>query len=208
YKELNKIKKNKNELLKKGKKKELKVWNRLLAEVIPVITRDRKNIVLQINEFISQIFLELTGSQRNLMLVYSDDLEGKAVSEKDELIDFFDNKADHEIAKGFSFYGPHKDRYWMTLDGKLDKENFSQGEYRISFLALQFSINRVLKKKIDYQPVLLMDDLFSELDENVYQKTLNYIYENQNQVFITSTLKPNISSFYGQAFHINDGQLI
>ncbi|MDH5560694.1 MAG: AAA family ATPase, partial [Deltaproteobacteria bacterium] len=46
YHEFNKIKKNKNELLKKGKKKELKVWNRLLAEVIPVITRDRKNIVL------------------------------------------------------------------------------------------------------------------------------------------------------------------
>ena len=66
--------------------------------------------------------------------------------------------------------GPHRDEYYLLIDGKKDKDYFSQGEFRITNLSLKMTINRLLCDRYKFYPVLIFDDLFSELDEEVIKQ--------------------------------------
>ena len=103
--------------------------------------------------------------------------------------------------------GPHRDEYHLLIDEKKDKDFFSQGEFRITNLSLKMTINRLLCERYKFYPVLIFDDLFSELDEEVIQQVLQYFIKLKNQIFVTSTSEP--SSFLpGKNFHIEKGQLV
>ncbi len=206
-KEFNRIKKQKGYLLRTGNSKDVFIWNQLISRTIPKIIEARKALTEKINEFISDVFSSLTGRTERLQFLYRNDFEGKSGTTQSEILDFLSGKLDVEISKGFVCYGPHKDNFWMTLDGKLDKKTFSQGEYRISFLALQLAVNKIVSEKLKFNPVVLLDDIFSELDECVYRRTIEYIHQRQNQVFITSTKIPKLFSDFGKTFHVTEGRL-
>ncbi|PCI30292.1 MAG: hypothetical protein COB67_02115 [SAR324 cluster bacterium] len=207
-KEFNRIKKQKNHLLRHQRGQEVFVWNQLLAEVVPQIVRSRTRLVEQVNENLSEIFQELTGRSDHLELCYRWDLEEKVGDDPEKLLDFLNGKLESEQSMGHMCYGPHKDDFWMTINGKKDKLFFSQGEYRISFLALQLALNRAITDSLQFCPVILLDDIFSELDTEVYHKTLEYISANHNQVFITSTSIPKKFQGLGKAFQIEQGRLV
>ena len=207
-KDFNKIKKQKNVVLKNKKLKEIDIWNRLLAKVFPDISQMRDNLVKEINRKLAILFEKLTGRKERLELHYRWDLEDKARREEDSVYEFLNSKMEVELFKGYSLYGPHKDDFWMTINGKRDKLFFSQGEYRISFLALQLALNLIITETLDFNPVILLDDIFSELDEKVYQRTLEYIAAKDSQVFITSTSIPKEYRDIGKAFKIDQGRLV
>ncbi|MBU3915699.1 DNA replication and repair protein RecF [bacterium] len=207
-KEFNRIKKQKGILLRKGNAKDIHIWNKLLSSVIPKITISRKTIVEKINNTISSIFNNLTGRHEHLQVGYKSDFEERSVINESDIFDFLSQKMETELSKGYLYYGPHKDNFWMTLDEKRDKQSFSQGEYRISFLSLQLAINGIFSKILDFKPIILLDDIFSELDEEVFQKTIEFISRESNQVFITSTRIPNGLEDIGESFLINGGKLV
>ena len=207
-KEFNRIRKQKAALLKTQSIKELDVWNQLLSDIIPKIVHSRQNLVDQVNDKISEIYLELTGKKEKMRLCYRNDFQDKIEINPEQIFKYLTDKKEVECAKGHLFYGPHKDNYWMERDGVQDKISFSQGEYRISFLALQLSINRIIKENLNFSPVLLLDDIFSELDEGVCEKTIQHIFENINQVFITSTAIPEQFIGMGNLYQIESGKII
>jgi DNA replication and repair protein RecF len=207
-KEYNRIRKQKAILLKSQSMNELDIWNRLLSELIPKIIAARKKLVDQINVKLPLIFSELTGRSENLQLCYFNDFHDKIDPAPEVIFQFLTSKKEIECAKGFLYYGPHKDNYWMIRNGIQDKISFSQGEYRISFLALQLSINQIIKEELNYYPVLLLDDIFSELDESVCEKSIHHIFENHNQVFLTSTSIPDQFIGLGNLYQIESGKII
>lgn len=206
-KEFNRLRKQKNSVLRQGRKQDVDIWNQMLAPVIPKILEGRKFFVERVNCYLPDIFRQLTGRDETLLLSYRNEFEGKTDISTQGIYQFLSEKLDSEISKGFVNYGPQKDNFWMTLNEKKDKVSFSQGEYRISFLALQFTINQIIIDDLKFCPVLLLDDIFSELDENVLGRTIEYISNNNNQVFITSTSIPPVYRDLGQSFHIRNGGL-
>ena len=207
-KEFNRLRKQKNSVLRQGRKQDVDIWNQMLAPVIPKILEGRRLFVERVNTHLPNIFQELTGREELLQLSYRNEFEGKTELSPEGIYQFLSKKLDSEISKGFVSYGPQKDNFWMTLNEKKDRVSFSQGEYRISFLALQFTINQIIMDDLKFCPVLLLDDIFSELDENVLGRTIEYISKNRNQVFITSTSIPPIYHDLGKSFHIKNGELI
>ena len=206
-KEFNRVKKQKNSLLRNRQSDQIIAWKKLLAEQIPKIINLRQNICEKINNYLSQFFFKLTGRNEKLYLNYGNDFENKIEISEIEILKFINSKLEQEKSKGHMDYGPHKDRFWMTLNEKDDKNNFSQGEYRISFIALILSVSAIVKEELNFSPVLLFDDIFSELDENICQRTLNCISENNSQVFITSTKLPEDFEISGSTFQIKNGTI-
>ncbi len=206
-KDFNRIKKQKSSLLRQKAVKDVAVWNQMLSGLIPRIAGARNDFVKDINDILPGIFSHLTGRENILEFHYQGDLDKRTEREESKIYSFLQEKLDMEIEKGHLCFGPHKDQFWLTLDGQRDKQSFSQGEYRITFLALQFSINQLIKEKLGFNPVILLDDIFSELDTGVYNKTIEYIDKRDNQVFITSTEIPSLAMEKGSSYKISKGRV-
>lgn len=206
-KEYSSIKQQKGLLLRRGETKNVFVWNQLLAAVIPKIIKARKSLIEMLNGIIPEIFFSLTGRSEELMLCYRNDFEEKSEISESRLLSFLTDKLPVETAKGFVYYGPHKDNFYMTLEGKKDKQSFSQGEYRISFIALLLGVKKIISQNLDFNPIILLDDISSELDQYVYQKTMDYISSNDNQVFLTTTKLPDKVTGDGKQINIYEGKL-
>ena len=93
------------------------------------------------------------------------------------------------------------------MDGKKERDFFSQGEFRITNLSLKMSINRLLCNRYRFYPVLIFDDLFSELDDEVIKHVFQYFLKLKNQIFITSTSEPS-GSLTVKKFNIVKGELV
>lgn len=90
-----------------------------------------------------------------------------------------------DIRKGYTGIGPHRDDLIITING-LDVERYgSQGQQRTAVLSLKLAELEILKEEIEDNPILLLDDVFSELDKDRREFLLDYIKE--LQVFITTT---------------------
>ena len=108
----------------------------------------------------------------------------------EEIVDVFKRKLREkrgaELARGITLVGPHRDDIYVTLDGRDARGYASQGEQRTACLALKFAEISALEESFHVKPILLLDDVMSELDESrrraLMQKALR-----SGQVFITST---------------------
>ena len=185
-KEFNRARKQKNILLKQGRDQEITVWNQLISKSAPKLIAQRRLLINEINESIGDVFSKLTHRTDKLEIHYRSDLEEKTDLSPEQIFEFYQSRLSQEKELGFSLPGPQKDSFWMTLNQKKDKMTFSQGEQRVAFLSLQFVLRKVLKEKLDFTPILLLDDVFSELDPEVRKHSLEEIFSKNSQVFLTA----------------------
>ena len=196
----------KNSLLRQGLTDQIPLWNEMLAGSAIKIMQQRSNFVEQMNLHLHELFMELSGRSEKLTLVYKTSLNSTNMDEKNCLLQL-EKSLPRDLQYGFAVLGPHRDEYHLLIDKKKDKDYFSQGEFRITNLSLKMTINRLLCERYKFYPVLIFDDLFSELDEEVIQQVLQFFIKLKNQIFITSTSEPS-SSLPGKYFHIENGQLV
>ena len=196
----------KNSLLRQGLTDQIPLWNKMLAGSAIKIMQQRSNFVEQINLHLHELFMELSGRSEKLTLVYKTSLNSTNMDEKNCLLQL-EKSLPRDLQYGFAVLGPHRDEYHLLIDKKKDKDYFSQGEFRITNLSLKMTINLLLYERYKFYPVLILDDLFSELDEEVIQQVLQFFIKLKNQIFITSTSEPS-SSLPGKYFHIENGQLV
>jgi DNA replication and repair protein RecF len=196
----------KNSLLRQGLTDQIQLWNEMLAGSAIKIMQQRSNFVEQINLHLHELFMELSGRSEKLTLVYKTSLNSTNMDEKNCLLQL-EKSLPRDLQYGFAVLGPHRDEYHLLIDKKKDKDYFSQGEFRITNLSLKMTINLLLYERYKFYPVLIFDDLFSELDEEVIQQVLQFFIKLKNQIFITSTSEPS-SSLPGKYFHIENGQLV
>ena len=97
-----------------------------------------------------------------------------------------------EIKIGSTLYGPHHDDFEFHLKNDNLKYYGSQGQQRIAVLSLKLSEIQILKDYKKTNPIILLDDVFSELDNDKKNNLLKYI-DNSNQVIITTTDLENIA---------------
>ncbi len=92
-----------------------------------------------------------------------------------------------EIERGMTLFGPQKDDFDIILNGKVAKEIASQGQIKTILIALKFAEFTFLKEHIGTNPVVLFDDIFSELDLDRSKYVLNHILNENAQTFVTLT---------------------
>jgi DNA replication and repair protein RecF len=173
----------KNRLLKGGEMSSLFAWNVLFAEKSCAIMEKRQDLVEHINTILPDLYARIAGRKERLWLEYQPSMEGNA----EACMRILEKAADREARAGHAVYGPHRDDFRLLLADRRRDEYFSQGEYRIALLALKLAVSALLEERKAFRPVLILDDLFSELDEAVRASLKRYLVEISNQIFITST---------------------
>ena len=205
FQEYSKIISEKNALLKQGNTDQLPIWNCLLARSAVKLMKQRNNFVELINNYLSEVFKGLSGRNEMLQLVYKPSLFINNFQESEILLQLKNNLT-RDLQYGFALIGPHRDEYHLILGGKKDRDYFSQGEFRITNLSLIMTINRLLCDGYSFSPVVIFDDLFSELDDEVVNSVFTYFLQLKNQIFITSTSEP-LKSYPVKQFNVVEGQL-
>jgi DNA replication and repair protein RecF len=105
----------------------------------------------------------------------------------DELVAELRERRDSDLARGWSGHGPHHDELEIALDGRAARRYASQGEQRTSLLALLFAERRVLLELRGAPPLMLLDDVMSELDPDRRLRLAARLREGGGQALITAT---------------------
>lgn len=180
----------------------LDVWDLQLSAYGKKIISLRKKFIQELNEIIAGIHRNLTGGKEEILLEYEPN-----VREED-----FDIRLSAAREKDLRFrsssVGPHRDDFCVRVNG-IDIRKFgSQGQQRTAALSLKLSEIYLVKKIIKDDPVLLLDDVLSELDSSRQNYLLQSI--NQIQTMITCTgLDEFIQNQFSvnKVFHVTEGNI-
>ena len=151
------------------------------------IYKERKMFIDKINERITQIFENITG-KKNFKVKYETNVEFSEFTDKcisDTLKERYSRNYMKEVENGMTLYGPHRDDLSFTLDNDDIKLYGSQGQQKVATIALKLSEIDIFKEVKDSYPIILLDDIFSELDTKSRNKLIGYI-NRDIQVVITS----------------------
>lgn len=165
-------------------------WNEQLIRFGSRIMLRRRNFINEFQEYIFSAYKRLVDLREVPSMEYEPSFK-TGNSEKDEMVveNFkteIDRKYKEELRLGSTLVGPHRDEISFKING-LDLRKFaSQGQHKTFFVALKIGEFFYLKERCRENPILLLDDVFSELDDHRAQQMLLLI-ENLNQTFITST---------------------
>lgn len=181
----------KNTLLKTEKdqtllKNQLQIWNEQLAETGRKIIQYRWEIIVKLNSFCQPIFREIFAPQDKMELRYL--TYAKTLEDSLALLPLIlEKRMKQEIVRKAVLIGPHKDDLLITLNGKVARTYASQGQQRALVLCLKLAeMEIVLEEKKEY-PILLLDDVLSELDKYRRNYLLNYLKTRPEQAIITMT---------------------
>lgn len=180
----NKVLKQRNTLLKDmiyrpDLKDTLPIWDEQLIEYGKRIIRRRQEFVSELFEIVQDIHSNLSGNRELLTLKYEPNVESMFF--EDEL--FRASDRDRKLCQ--TSVGPHRDDISFLL-GTVDIRKFgSQGQQRTAALSLKLSEIELVKKSIGDTPVLLLDDVLSELDSNRQNYLLNSIHDIQTIITCT-----------------------
>ena len=179
----NKILNQRNNQLKEdmyGKNQDiLDVWDSQLIDYGLKIIKDRNNFINMINEIIVDIHRVLTNGKEDLRLVYD-----KNVSEDNFAIELC-NRRDMDIRLMSTSVGPHRDDISFMINDIDVRKYGSQGQQRTVALSLKLAEIELVKKIINDNPILLLDDVMSELDSTRRDALLSSI--SNIQTIITCT---------------------
>ncbi len=193
----NKIVNQRNKLLKDlyfspSLKETLSVWDSQLVSYGCRLIKRRGEFVSQLNDIIYDIHLKLSGGSENIKIEYEPDVE----------IDDFENKLRESSEKDFKLkqtsVGPHRDDFSFIANGIDIRKYGSQGQQRTAALSLKLSEIELVKKLTNDTPLLLLDDVLSELDSNRQNYLLNCIGDIQTIVTCTG-----LEEFVNNRFEIN-----
>ncbi len=158
----------------------LEFWNEQLATVALHITNKRQALIDFLNQKISDKVAKLTGFPNSFLVQYK---RMPAQTEPELLVSLKEHET-AEIRSGKNLIGPHRDDFELQKDGLSNLFNSSRGELRAQIVALKLLQAEYLDQN-QKSPIILLDDVFSELDETRRAKLLENLQG--HQIFITST---------------------
>jgi DNA replication and repair protein RecF len=182
----------------------LEPWTEQMLERGSLVLHQRLAMLRNVDERIASIFRDLAGTAETLHVVYRSaacEVASETVPEPEALAKSFRQRqervASREIDQAVSLIGPHRDDFTFVLDG-VDLNTYgSRGQQRLAVLALKLAEADWMRAEIDELPVVLLDDVLSELDPQRRQYVLQRVAEpeptQQRQVWITTTETTSLS---------------
>lgn len=176
--------KQRNALLKRGGfvGDELFVWNIKLAELGSQINRRRNQLIRALNRKASGIYSEIAKQKTAVRFIYHNSIEAKDYATT--LIRRL-NQPENDLRYGFTRVGPHREDFLVKINSKPSQQTASRGETRTLVLSAKIIEIKLLEKQTGKKPLLLFDDVFSELDGARRNALAKYLSD--YQTIITTT---------------------
>ncbi len=183
-----------NSLLKRirersSKREMLEPWNQQLAETAARVAGKRIEAVRKLHMLANLMQRRISDNEENLSITY--EMHGSDEKMTNDLFSWYNKKLEEtqetDILRGSTGIGPHRDDLVLSVNG-VDLRSFgSQGQQRTGALALKLSELEFLRSETGEYPVLLLDDVMSELDALRRRQLLRFIEKEHIQTLITAT---------------------
>lgn len=181
----------------------LEIWDERLAELSCQIYNYRIEYIKKIQKIIGDIHNKITNcGQAQEKIEISFISSGKT---KDEFYASLEKNRKLDIQRGFTGTGIHRDDFEVLIDNKKVNIYGSQGQQRTVVLSLKLAELNIIYDEVEEEPILLLDDFMSELDEN-RRTNLTKTIKN-NQVFITCTDKILVEDKSNTIYYIENAKL-
>lgn len=211
----NKILFQRNNLLRSNKfqkniKSLLEIFDIQLAKIGTDIIIERNRYIDELSKISNITHNKITLSNENLELKYISNIEisdNKLEMEK-SYVDKLSKNIDKDIESASTGLGPHRDDILMTINNKDLKTYGSQGQQRTVVLSIKLSEVELIKKERGIYPVLLLDDVFSELDEERRKYLIRSFQDMQTLITVTDAIDlKQMNNIEKSVFYIENGKL-
>lgn len=175
-----------NALLKQSgnhSKDQIFVWNLRMSELSGKIVAERQALINQFNNRISELYSEISGTKTHIALSYNTPINIE--SYETSLLKALERNMDKDSMLGFTSRGPHREDVRVCINSKEASEVASRGEVRTMVLALKMLEAEFLESARNKRPILLFDDVFSELDGKRRQALVAFLKPYQSLITTT-----------------------
>ncbi len=181
---------------------QVEAWSAKLIDLSTVLCTYRRNFVRDIEANLIGSYQSLTRTDELLAVEYRSDCSLDAqtlrtASESDIKHAFTlraRELADEEFRRGLSLWGPQKDDLAIILNGGRARESASQGQHKSILVCLKKAEFEYLKEQREETPIMVLDDIFSELDEHRSARIFDTLLSAQTQIFISTTEADRIAA--------------
>lgn len=188
----------------------LEPWDEQLSRLGAAITAERAQFLSELGGIASRLHVQLSGGRETLLLAYQPNLpdaepDRLAAAMRERLFDALER----DRFRGSTSVGPHRDDVAMALDGSDVRVYGSQGQQRTVVLSLKLSELQIMRQLRGESPVLLLDDVFSELDRRRQRTLLDAVQG--CQTFLTCTHLEELSAagaLQMQVYSVSAGNVI
>ncbi len=186
--EYNKLLKIRNDYLKQlstkfvADYKYLEVLTRNLISRAVIICKERAAFIDEINKNILNVYKTIMG-EGDLQVEYENSID--YLANEEEIYNFYETNKEKEIYQGMTLYGPHRDDIKFILNSEDIKFFGSQGQQKLAMISFKLTEINVFRKITEANPILLIDDLFSEIDSQKRNRLIDFISDDI-QVIITA----------------------
>jgi DNA replication and repair protein RecF len=170
----------------------LDVWDEQMASYGAKIIRDRDTFVELLNGMVKNTHRMLSGNLEELQISYEKSVEA------DDFADALKRNRERDMKFKMTMLGPHRDDLNFKIKGVDIRKYGSQGQQRTAALALKLAEIELVKREIKDTPVLLLDDVLSELDSSRQHYLLESIHDIQTLITCTG-----LDDFIENQFKIN-----
>ena len=179
----NKAIKQRNELLKKEpfSPESTFSWNLLLARYGVILTEQRQAFITEINSRLTSTYRSIAKNQDEVDIKYTSDALGFSES---TYLNTIEQSTTRDLYLGHTSFGVHRDDYLFNLNHQPADTSASRGETRSIIIALKFIEADLIYERLRVKPIILLDDVFSELDATRRKCLINNFKD--HQVIITS----------------------
>ncbi len=186
--ELEKIVRQRNALLRSCKARPtnddnytLDVWDARLLSTAEAIYDTRKNVLTELEPHLTNAYDSLAGTEANISTQYQQSWQGDlAVSLKEARMT--------DLQRGVTTVGPHRDEIGLFINNTPARTHASQGEQRSLALAMRLATDALIRHHTNTAPILLLDDVFSELDNKRAQALLEALPQGQQMLTTASDI--------------------
>lgn len=172
---------------------QLFVWNIKLSELAENIAERRLGLIAFMNEHIDELYSHIADAPSKVHLEYETTLSTSGY--KAAMLRQLDTQLERDIIRGFTSVGLHRDDFALHLNGARSDVTASRGEMRSLLLTLKMIELNLLSEQHTHTPLLLLDDVFSELDA-VRRRTLATLAR-PYQTIITTTDADIVKDYFG-----------
>ncbi|MGH9281344.1 MAG: DNA replication/repair protein RecF, partial [Acidimicrobiales bacterium] len=204
--DLERILRQRNALLKQAKGRldqaaagTLDVWDAKLATTGEDLVRARTELVARVEPAVGKAYDQVAGTAAEVGLAYEPSWPGPLAAALAEA------RAD-DVRRGLTTTGPHRDELRLTLAGLPTRTHASQGEQRSLALALRLGAHTAVTEDVGEAPVLLLDDVFSELDPSRSAALLAHLPDGQALLTTAGTVPAGASP--ARMVHVHDGRIL
>lgn len=204
-----------NNLLKQGNvsSEEISVWDQQLSYYGSLIVTQRNKVLLQLAPIAQEIHYQLSGTKEKLSVLYQPDVpvkdEASTLEIQELLLSRLNSALQTDLRRGFTSVGPHRDDFTCLINGVDARHYGSQGQQRTTVLTLKLAMLKLMADVTGEYPVLLLDDVFSELDQNRKEYLLSLVSQSIQTVITATELdlldKPGIPE--NRIFQVQQGKI-